>query len=124
MTKFAQLDFRFFFLGSMLVFLPGVESLKNIFALLFVLSCIFIAKKYNNWGGKWLAIDSIFLFWIIADVVVSINAHLIHQLPASGFRDIFRFVLIAWAISRMHLTAEKFSQLTLIAVIATVVTLT
>ena len=60
MTKSNQIDFRFLFLAAMLIFLPGVEALKNIFAFLFVISCILIAKKNNDWGGRWQVIDSIF----------------------------------------------------------------
>jgi O-antigen ligase len=123
MTKLVEIDFRFLFLAAMLIFLPGVEALKNIFAFLFVLSWIYIGRKDNDWGGKWLVIDAIFLFWIIADLAVSLNALFTHQLPASGFRDVLRYVLIGWVISRIHLPNEKFSLIAFIGVIATVVTL-
>ena len=60
--KFEQIDFRFLCLAAMLVFLPGIEALKNIFAFLFVISWIVHAKRTNYWGGKWRLIDSILLF--------------------------------------------------------------
>jgi hypothetical protein len=123
MNKIAVVDLRFLLLAAMLVFLPGVEALKNIFAFLFVLSWVLISKKNNNWGGKWLIIDSIFLLWILADIFVSINAVISHQLPGSNFRDIIRFVLIAWVISRIHFSKEKYIKLLIISIIGTLITL-
>jgi hypothetical protein len=123
MDKISSVDVRFLLLAAMLVFLPGVEALKNIFAFLFVLSWVLISKKNNNWGGKWQIIDSIFLLWILADIFVSINAVITHQLPGSNFRDIIRFVLIGWVLSRTHFSKEKHFKLALISVIATVITL-
>lgn len=123
MNKIAPADLTFLFLAATLVFLPGVEALKNIFAFLFVLSWVMLAKKNNDWGGKWQVIDTIFLLWILADIFVSINAIITHQLPGSNFRDIIRFVLIAWVLSRIHFSKEKHLKLALISVIATVITL-
>ena len=123
MNKIAAVDLRFLLLAAMLVFLPGVEALKNIFAFLFVLSWVLISKKNNNWGGKWQLIDSIFLLWILADIFVSINALLTHQLSGSNFRDVIRFVLIAWVLSRIYFPKDKLFKLALISVIATIFTL-
>ena len=123
MNKIAAVDIRFLLIAAMLVFLPGVEALKNIFALLFVLSWAVIAKKNNDWGGKWKIIDTIFLLWILADIFVSINAIITHQLSGSNFRDIIRFVLVAWVLSRIYFPKEKLRELALISVIATVITL-
>jgi O-antigen ligase len=123
MNKITAVDLRFLCLAAMLVFLPGVEALKNIFAFLFVLSWILISKKNNNWGGKWKIIDSIFFLWILADIFVSVNAVITHQLPGSNFRDVIRFVLIAWVLSRIYFPKDKLFELALIAVIATVITL-
>ena len=88
MNKLADFDVRFLFLLGMLIFLPSVEALKNLFAILFVFSWIFIAIRNKNWGGRWRIIDSIFLFWILADLLVSINAIITHDLSGSNFRDI------------------------------------
>jgi hypothetical protein len=123
MNKIAAFDVRFLLLAAMLVFLPGVEALKNIFAFLFVLSWVLISKKNNNWGGKWQIIDSIFLLWILADIFVSINAVITHQLSGSNFRDVIRFVLIAWVLSRIYFPKDKLFELALISVVATVLTL-
>jgi hypothetical protein len=123
MNQITAVDVRFLLLAAMLVFLPGVEALKNIFAFLFVLSWVLISKKNNNWGGKWLIIDSIFLLWILADIFVSINAVITHQLSGSNFRDVIRFVLIAWVLSRTYFPKDKLFELALISVIATVITL-
>ena len=66
--KLSEIDIRFLFLLGLLVFLPGFEVLKNLFAILFVLSWVVVAKKNKYWGGKWRVIDSIFLLWILADI--------------------------------------------------------
>ena len=123
MNKITPVDVRFILLVAMLVFLPGVEALKNIFAFLFVLSWVLTSKKNNNWGGKWQIIDSIFLLWILADIFVSINAVITHQLNGSNFRDVIRFVLIAWVLSRIYFPKEKLRELALVSVIATLITL-
>lgn len=123
MNKISAVDVRFLFLAALLVFLPGVEALKNLFAFLFVLSWLLISKKNNNWGGKWQIIDTILLLWILADIFVSINAVIIHQLSGSNFRDVIRFVLISWVLSRIYFPKEKLRELALISVVATVLTL-
>ena len=122
-SKLARVDIRFLFLIGLLIFLPALETPKNIFAFLFVVSWVVIAKKNNDWGGKWLIIDSIFLLWILADIFVSINAIITHQLTGSGFRDIFRFVLIAWVLSRTNFSKERLTQSALVAVVAVIVAL-
>ncbi len=122
-SKLARVDIRFLFLIGLLIFLPTLETPKNIFAFLFVVSWLVIAKKNNDWGGKWLIIDSIFLLWILADIFVSINAIITHQLTGSGFRDIFRFVLIAWVLSRTNFSKERLTQSALVAVVAVIVAL-
>jgi len=122
-NKLARDDIRFLFLIGLLISLPAFEALKNIFAFLFVLSWIVIAKKKNDWGGKWRIIDSIFLLWILADISVSINAIITHQLPGNNFTDIFRFVLIGWALSRTNFSKERLFQSALVALVAVIVIL-
>ena len=122
-SKLARVDIRFLFLIGLLIFLPALEAPKNIFAFLFVVSWVVIAKKNNDWGGKWLIVDSIFLLWILADIFVSINAIITHQLPGEGFRDIIRFVLIGWVLSRINFSKERLTQSALVAVVAVIVTL-
>ena len=122
-SKLARVDIRFLFLIGLLICLPILETLKNIFAFLFVVSWVVIAKKNNDWGGKWLIIDSIFLLWILADIFVSINAIITHQFTGSGVRDIIRFVLIAWVLSRTNFSKERLTQSALVAIVAVSVTL-
>lgn len=122
-NKLARVDIRFLFLIGLLIVLPGIEALKNIFAFLFVVSWVVVAKKNNDWGGKWRVIDSIFLLWILADIFVSINAIITHQLPGEGFKDIIRFLLIGWALSRTNFSKERLTQSALLAVLAVIVTL-
>jgi hypothetical protein len=121
--KLSEIDIRFLFLLGLLVFLPGFEVLKNLFAILFVLSWVVVAKKNKYWGGKWRVIDSIFLLWILADITVSLNAIITHQFSGSNFRDIIRFVLIAWVLSRTDFSKERLTQSSLLALVALIFTL-
>tara|TARA_B110000003_G_scaffold243405_1_gene251847 strand:- start:8493 stop:9719 length:1227 start_codon:yes stop_codon:yes gene_type:complete len=121
--KIAELDIRFILLIGLLVFLPTLEAPKNIFAFLFVFAWVIIAKKNHNWGGKWETIDTIFTLWILFDIIISINAMITHQLSGEGFRDIFRFVLIGWCLSRTNFVKERHTQAALIAVVAVVISL-
>ena len=111
MSKLAIFDIRFLFLLGLLFFLPSFEVPKNLFALLFVFSWAIHCKKNKYWGGKWRVIDSIFLLWILIDIVVSINAIITHQLSGNNFRDILRFVLIAWVLSRTYFSKETLLKL-------------
>jgi O-antigen ligase len=122
-NKLSEIDIRFLFLLGLLVFLPGFEVLKNLFAILFVLSWVVVAKKNNYWGGKWRIVDSIFLLWILADIAVSINAIITHQFSGSNFRDIIRFVLIAWVLSRTDFSKKMLIQSALFALVALIFTL-
>jgi O-antigen ligase len=121
--QLASIDIRFLFLIGLLIFLPALEAPKNIFAFLFVVSWVVIAKNSNDWGGKWLIIDSIFLLWGLAAIFVSINAAISHQFPWGGFKDITRFVLIAWVISRTNFSRERLFQLAFFSVIAVILAL-
>lgn len=123
MQKFSELDFRFLFLLGLLVFLPSIEALKNLFAILFVFSWVFIAIRNKNWGGRWRIIDSIFLLWILADLFVSINAIITHELSGSNFTDILRFTLIAWVLSRSFFSKERLIQAAWTAIFATIIAL-
>jgi len=69
-----ELDSKFIFLALMLIMLPSFEAPKNLFAVLFAASWVFIARRDKDWGGKWKIIDTIFLLWILADIIVGINA--------------------------------------------------
>ncbi len=93
-------DAKFIFLVLMLVVLPSLEAPKNLFAVLFVISWVFISKQEKDWGGEWKLIDTILLLWIVADVAVGINAIIVHELPANGSKDIIKFILVGWAVSR------------------------
>ena len=66
-------DAKFIFLALMLIVLPSLEAPKNLFTVLFIVSWVFISKRDKNWGGGWKLIDTIFLLWILADIIVGIN---------------------------------------------------
>ena len=112
-----QYDVRFIFLALMLIVLPSFEAPKNLFAVLFVASWVFTSQRDKNWGGRWRLIDTIFLLWILADIAVGINAIIAHNQPASGSRDIIKFVLVGWAISRSGFTIRQIISLCVIAII-------
>ena len=50
--KLSRIDIRFLFLLGLLVFLPGFEALKNLFAILFVVSWVVVAKKKKILGWQ------------------------------------------------------------------------
>ena len=110
-------DVKFVFLALMLIVLPSFEAPKNLFAVLFVASWIFTSQRDKNWGGRWKLIDTIFLLWILADIIVGINAIVVHNQPASGSKDIIKFVLVGWAISRSDFTIQQMIRLCVIAII-------
>ena len=121
--KFSKTNISYIFLLGLLACLPALEALKNIFAFLFVISWLLISNKNNNWGGKWRVIDSIFLIWILVDILVSINAIIMHQFSGSNFRDVLRFVLISWVISRTCYEESRLIQLGIFSIIATCISL-
>ena len=116
-------DAKFIFLALMLIMLPSIEALKNLFAVLFVVSWVFIARRDKDWGGNWRVIDTVFLLWILADIIVGINAIVVHGQPASGSKDIIKFMLVGWAISRAGFTIRQMIYLCVIAIIFTVLPL-
>ncbi|MDA9031039.1 O-antigen ligase family protein [Candidatus Pseudothioglobus singularis] len=59
----------------------------------------------------------------MADIIVSANAIITHQLPGGGVRDIIRFVLIAWALSRTNFSTKFLLYLALASIVGTIFTL-
>ena len=66
MNKIAAVDVRFLLLAAMLVFLPGIEALKNLFAFLLFLA-YWLSKQINferlyvvgKWYGMFACLISI-----------------------------------------------------------------
>jgi hypothetical protein len=121
--EFAGTDVRYILLLFLVFFLPSFEALKNISALLFVLSWFYVAKRNNDWGGKWQIIDTILLLWILGDIIISINAVITHQLPGDNFRDILRFILVGWALSRTNFSNARNTQLVIVALVSVITSL-
>jgi hypothetical protein len=107
----------FIYLALLLIFLPSFEALKNLFVILLVFTWAFVARRDNNLGGKWRVIDTIFLFWIIFDIIIGINAVVNLDLPANGSKDIIKFILVGWAVSRLSLDKKQMIFLTVTTVI-------
>ncbi|MDC0239213.1 hypothetical protein OAK82_02415 [Candidatus Thioglobus sp.] len=116
-------DSRYIFLLLLLVVLPSFEAPKNLFALLYVFSWLFIAYREKNWGGKWRLIDTIISFLLFGSIVVSINAVIIHDFSAKGITDLIRYLLIFWVLSRHILTNKQITILCMVAVFSTAISL-
>ena len=122
-SHFKQQDAKFIFLTLMLIVLPTLEAPKNLFLLIFIVSWAFISKRERSWGGKWRLIDTIFLLWILADIVVGVNAVMVHDQPANGTKDIIKFVLLGWVVSRSEFSTIQMTSLSVIAIIFAVIPL-
>jgi hypothetical protein len=116
-------DAKFIFLALMLIVLPSFEALKNLFVVLFLVSWVFISKRDKKWGGKWRLIDAIFLLWVLADIAAGVNAVIVHGQPASGSRDIIKFVLVGWVISRSGFSTVQMIHLSVTAIIFAIIPL-
>jgi hypothetical protein len=113
----------FIYLALLLIFLPSFEAPKNLFLILLVFTWAYIARRDNNLGGKWKVIDTIFLFWIIFDIIIGINAVVNLDLPANGSKDIIKFILVGWVVSRLGLDKKQMIFLTVVTVIFTTIPL-
>jgi len=113
----------FIYLALLLIFLPSLEALKNLFVILLVFTWAFIARRDNNLGGKWRVIDTIFLFWIIFDIIIGINAVVNLDLPANGSKDIIKFILVGWVVSRLSPDKKQMIFLTVVTVIFAIIPL-
>jgi len=113
----------FIYLALLLIFLPSFEAPKNLFVILLVFTWAFIARRDNNLGGKWRVIDTIFLFWIIFDIIIGINAVVNLELPANGSKDIIKFILVGWVVSRLSLDKKQMIFLTVVTVIFAIIPL-
>ena len=116
-------DSRYIFLLLLLVVLPSFEALKNLFALLYVVSWLVIAYREKNWGGKWRIIDTVILFFFFGNIVVSLNAVITYNLSAGGMNDLIRFLLILWVLSRHILTKKQMITVCMVAVFSTAISL-
>jgi len=122
-SHFKQQDAKFIFLTLTLIVLPTLEAPKNLFLVLFIASWAFISKRERSWGGKWRLIDTIFLLWILADIVIGVNAVMVHDQPANGSKDIIKFVLLGWVVSRSEFSTIQMTSLSVIAIIFAVIPL-
>jgi len=107
----------FIYLALLLIFLPSFEAPKNLFVILLVFTWAFVAIRDNNLNGKWRVIDTIFLFWIIFAIIIGINAVVNLDLPANGSKDIIKFILVGWVVSRLSLDKKQMIFLTVVTVI-------
>ena len=116
-------DSRYIFLLLLLVVLPSFEALKNLFALLYIVSWSVISYREKNWGGEWRVIDTMLLFFFFGNIIVSLNAVIVHDLSARGMNDLIRFLLIVWILSRHILTKKQMITVCMVAVFSTAISL-
>jgi len=116
-------DAKFVFLILSMAVLPSLEAPKNLFILFFIFSWALIAIRDKNWGGNWRLIDTIFCLWIVADIAVGLNAIFYHDLPANGSKDILKFVLFGWVISRSGFDSKQIFFLVISTLIFSVIPL-
>jgi len=104
----------FLFIALIVLFLPNLEAPKNIFFLGLLLVWIQFSFKSGNFGGKWNHYDSIFLLFLIVNIIVAINAHFEHSQPIKGANDIFRIIIFGWIISRIKFSEKVVDVIVLI----------
>ena len=116
-------DYRYIFLMLLLIVLPSLEAPKNLFALLYVFSWLFIAYKEKNWGGKWRVVDTLFLFFFVGNIAVSLNAFIILDMPVSAINDVTRYILVVWVLSRHFMEKKQVLSLYIAIVLSTAASL-
>ena len=116
-------DYRFIFLILLLIVLPMLEAPKNLFSLAYVASWLFVAYRGKNWGGKWRSFDTLFLYLFLGNIVVSLNASFVLDLPVSAINDLTRYVLIAWVLSRHIFEKKQIFYLYMAIILSTTISL-
>lgn len=116
-------DYRYIILMLLLIVLPSLEAPKNLFALLYVFSWLFIAYRGKNWGGKWRVADTLFLFFFVGNIAVSLNAFIILDMPVSAINDVSRYILVVWVLSRHFMEKKQVVSLYIAIVLSTAASL-
>jgi len=88
------------------VFLPIVESWKNITWLLYVLCWIANRARRRDWGGAWDGWDTLVAAWISAGFVVAAFAGM-HGDEWHAALDIVRYGMILWLVKRARYSAAE-----------------
>lgn len=60
------------------------------------------------------------MFWIVADIAAGVNAVIFYDLPANGSKDILKFILVGWAISRSQFNPRQTIVLCMTAIVFSV----
>ena len=116
-------DYRYIYLMLLLIVLPSLEAPKNLFALLYVFSWLFNAYREKNWGGKWRVVDTLFLFFFVGNIAVSLNAFIILDMPVSAINDVTRYILVVWVLSRHFMEKKQVLSLYIAIVLSTAASL-
>ncbi len=121
--KIREYNWVYISLLGLMICLPLFEAPKTFFFILLLFSWVEKSWRMSDWGGAWEVIDSIFLFWLLTAVAVSANAKLNHGYPASGFSDVFRYVVVGWIVSRSRFKLEQVIRIVIATTGATIVAL-
>lgn len=106
------------FLNLMLISLPSLEALKNIFLALFIIFSLWrqCLSKFKMIWGIW---DLIFLIYIASAFLSSIFAGFAPGNEWRGFQGMFFWVLFGWALSHAHYKQKEVAWILWITILAT-----
>ena len=119
MDESKQYNVSFYLLIALLLVLPNFEAPKNIILVLFILAFLYEQKQNNKKETRWAWVDYIFFVWIVLDIIVGLNAIIFHDMPANGSKDLLKFLIFGWIISRSFYV-DKQVALLLLAVLLSV----
>ena len=101
----------FLFLLLLVLVLPNLEAPKNLFFLGFFLTWFVYSYKSNDFGGDWKILDTLFLIWIIIDIMAGLNALISHAQPFKGSFDLLRYLTFGWLMSRIAFKVELIKKI-------------
>ena len=104
--KISAARVELFLLVAFCVFLPIVESWKNITWLLYVLCWLANRARRRDWGGPWDGWDTLIFLWMASGFVVAAFAGL-HGEEWRAALDIVRYGAILWMVKRARYSAAE-----------------
>ena len=122
MTEKFRYRLELFMLFALILFLPLLESPKNISWLLFVLTWFFNRIKDRDFGGRWDAWDSFIAVWILSGIIVAFFSGF-HYKEWSGAWDLLRYGLVLWLVKRAGYDERHMRWLLITVVISTFIAL-
>lgn len=106
------------FLSLMIVFLPSLETPKNIFLVLFLLSSTLRQLTFNDYN--WKQWDWIFFIYIGAALLSAIFSGITPGDEWRGFRGMLAWTSVGWLISRTNYSAKQFKLIFLTIILSAI----